>query len=96
MSCTKIKDIVFIKADEGYSEIMMNDKSRIVSSKRLSYYEEILENNHFFRVHKSYIINLKHIKKYQKGRSGSIIMIYDTVIPVAENKKKALLDLLMV
>ena len=90
----ELADIIYIKADAGYSEIIVDNQSRIVSSKRLSHYEDTLGDKHFFRVHKSYIINLKYIKKYQKGRSGSITMADGTIIPVAENKKKALMDIL--
>ncbi len=91
----ELDQIIFIQANEGYTEIILQDKSKIVSSKRLTYYEELLDKKYFFRVHKSYLINLDFVKKYQRGRSGCVTMANDTLIPVAENKKKILLDILI-
>ncbi len=90
-----IAQIIFMRANEGYTEIKLLDNSRIVSSKRLIYYGEILSNKHFLRVHKSYIINLKFINKYQKGRRGCLTMVDNTIIPIAENKKSMLMNILM-
>lgn len=85
--------IIYIKADSSYSEIIQKDGRKIISSKNISYYDDLL-NDPFYRIHKSYIINLDHIRKFQKGRSGSITMRDYTVLPVAPNKKQNLMDVL--
>lgn len=91
-----VDEIVCVAADSSYSEFYMTNGSRIISSKGLSVYEEILKNRFFIRVHKSYLINLKHIKKYQRGRSGCLTMVNGMVIKVGDSKKDELLKYLMV
>lgn len=91
-----IDEIVCIAADSSYSEFHMANGTRIVSSKGLSAYEDILKNRLFIRVHKSYLINLKHVKKYQRGRSGCLTMVNGMVIKVGDSKKDELLKYLTV
>lgn len=88
------ENIIYIKADSSYSEFYLKDGTKIIASKGLSNFEALLENHHFYRVHKSYLINLKHIIKYQKGRCGSLVMIDNSVVPIAENKKHDVLKTL--
>lgn len=91
-----VDEIVCVAADSSYSEFHMTNGSKIISSKGLSVYEEILKNRFFIRVHKSYLINLKHIKKYQRGRSGCLTMVNGMTIKVGDSKKDELLKYLMV
>jgi two-component system, LytTR family, response regulator len=92
----KIDEIIFVEGDSSYSEFNMIDGSKVVSSKRLAIYEELLKNHLFVRVHKSYLVNLKYIKKYQRGRGGYLSMTNGKSIKVSENKKEELMKFLMV
>jgi two-component system, LytTR family, response regulator len=91
----KIDDIVCIGADSSYSEFYMIDGKKTVSSKGLAVYEEILKSRLFVRVHKSYLINLKYIKTYQRGRGGYVTMANGMNIKVSDNKKDELLKYLV-
>jgi len=91
------ESIIYVKADTSYSEFLLTDDKKIVSTKNISYYESGLLQNTFFRIHKSYIINLKQIKLFQKGRrSGSITMNNNETLPVARDKKKELIEILKI
>jgi two-component system LytT family response regulator len=92
----KIDEVVCIAADTSYSEFYLADGKRIVSSKSISVYEEYLKNRLFVRVHKSYLINLKYIKSYQRGRGGHVCMSNGMHIKVGESKKDELLKYLMI
>jgi two-component system LytT family response regulator len=89
--CIKIEEIVNIEADSNYSVFYLANGSKIMSSKRLAIYEEMLISQSFVRVHKSSIVNLNHVTKYQRGRSGNLFMSNGTIIKVSENKKDELL-----
>jgi two-component system LytT family response regulator len=89
--CIKIEDIVNIEADSNYSVFYMANGIKYISSKRLAIYEEMLNSQSFVRVHKSSIVNLNHVTKYQRGRSGNLFMSNGTIIKVSENKKDELL-----
>lgn len=91
-----IDDIVCISADTSYSEFHTRDGKKVVSSKGLSNYEDILKPHLFLRVHKSYLVNLKHIVKYQRGRGGYLCLSNGMNVKVGESKKDELLKFLKV
>lgn len=84
-------NILYCKADDNYTEIYLkNNKKRLVS-KTLKYIEEALANANFARVHKSYLVNVDEIVKYQKGKGGSVVLSNDKEIMVSASKKSDLL-----
>ena len=63
----KLKDIVYLEAEGSYCKIYLKNNETLVASKNLKYFEERLTPfQQFYRSHKSYIINLKEVKEYQK------------------------------
>jgi len=62
-----IDHILYLQADSDYVEVYVNEK-KYLSSKSLKYWEELLSNQQFVRIHKSYIINLKKIEKITGSR----------------------------
>ena len=87
----KVDDILYCAADINYAYIHLKD-DKIHVSKPLKYYEELLPNDFFFRTHSSYLININHVKSYNK--SGLVTMIDGTVINVSTRKKEAFLKLI--
>jgi two-component system LytT family response regulator len=85
-----VNDIVFCKADDNYTEIHFNNSRKIVS-KTLKYFEEILEEYSFARIHKSYLVNVNEIVKYKKGKGGSVVVSNGKEILVSASKKGNLL-----
>lgn len=70
----EMKDIILFEADGAYTNLYMNNGSKILVSKRLKFFEDILVNrHHFFRPHRSHLININFIKKYIKG-DNQIVM----------------------
>lgn len=67
----KINTIVYIQAERQYIILFLDDKSKITMRKSLSYWEKILPENLFLRVHRSTIINLNYIVKLEKWFSNS-------------------------
>jgi len=66
----EVKDILGIDADGSYSKLHMTNGSSLLVSKKLKYFEQLLEGNtQFFRIHRSHIVNLSHITKYSKHNS---------------------------
>ncbi len=78
----------------SYTKFYLINGQKIVVSKLLKEYEEILDNFHFFRVHQSNIINLEHIKRYVKGDGGQIWMNDNVEIEVSRRRKEEFLALL--
>jgi len=88
-----IKDVLYCHAVGNYTEFRLVDRQKIVSSYTLGYYDELLVGQKFFRVHRSYLINLSHIKMYKRGDGGSLIMNDGQEIEISRNHKEAFLKL---
>jgi two-component system, LytTR family, response regulator len=89
-----VNDILQCEAERAYCNFYLTNGKKILVSKPLSEYEEILEECNFFRVHKSSMVNLNHIKKYVKGKGGYVIMSDDSTVNVSVRKKDYLMEVL--
>jgi two-component system LytT family response regulator len=88
-----LENIIRIEAGGSYSNIFTTDRKKIMSSKNIKEFEEILPKNKFFRVHNSHIININKLSKYEKGRGGFVILEDGTKIEVASRRKIDFLNL---
>lgn len=68
----EISKIRFLQSDNNYTTIHLDNNQQLVSSKNIGYYEELLDENDFFRIHNSYLVNLKKIERFIKGKSGAV------------------------
>lgn len=83
----EIAKIVFFEADRVYTNVFLSDGSRLTVSKPLRIFEEMLLGRTFiFRPHRSYLVNIRHLKKYLKGES-LLVMDNNTSIPIARERK---------
>jgi two-component system LytT family response regulator len=86
------KDIIKCTAHESYTEILLENKTKLVVSKILKEYEELFSDLNFFRVHNSYLINLSHVVKYIKGDGGYVMMTDGGSVEVSRRKKSELMS----
>jgi len=86
----QMEDILYCQADDNYTRIFLKDSKKLVS-KTLKYFEELLSENGFARVHKSYLVNVNAITEYKKGKGGSIVLSSGKEIMVSPSRKKELL-----
>jgi two-component system LytT family response regulator len=88
----EMKNILYCKADDNYTQIFMTDSKIKLVSKTLKYFETILSENGFVRIHKSYLVNVNFIKTYKKGKGGTIELQNGKELSVAPSKKATLLS----
>jgi len=74
ISFIEVDDMVSLQADSNYTIIHMKDMHKLVISKTLKDFEDLLDENQFARIHKSYIVNLKYIKEYSTIDGGIVKM----------------------
>jgi len=89
-----IKDIVHLESDKNYTFFFIADGKKILVSKTLKEYEELLSAYGFIRVHQSHLINIDYIDRYDKREGGFVVMKDQSSIPVSSRKKEDLIDLL--
>jgi len=84
-----IVDISMIEADGAYSLVWMKDKTKILVSKKLRFFEEILANRRFFfRTHRSYLVNINYIEQYNKGERMLTLKTGQTISLSRERKSE--------
>jgi two-component system LytT family response regulator len=89
-------EIIFCKSDSNYCELNLTGNRRIVASKTLKYFESNLPASQFYRVHKSYLVNLNHIKKYLKHDGGELVMSDNKRLPVSRNHREKILRIIQI
>lgn len=87
-----ISEIVYCRAEKGYTYFYLTDNKREISTRNLKYYEELLEQYGFLRIHNSSLINLKEVKKYHKGEGGYVLMSNGDELDVSKRRKNAFLE----
>jgi two-component system LytT family response regulator len=88
----EIKDIVYLMSEGSYTTIYSLNAKKIMSSRHLKEYEDLLVDYGFFRVHKSYVIDISKIKQYSKSEGGYLIMVDGSRVDVSQKKKDELLS----
>ncbi len=87
------EDIIQIDANNGYCEILAINNNKYITSKDLKMYENVFKGyEKLFRVNKSTIINISHIKNYTKGEICFAELVNGSVVEVSRRKKGELLQ----
>ncbi|WP_372934042.1 LytR/AlgR family response regulator transcription factor [Mariniphaga sediminis] len=81
------EDIVFCKAEGSYTQVILKDRPKIISPRNLSWFEKIINAESFFRVHKSYYVNLKFVRKVFRNEDKVCLSTGEN-IPLSRYKKK--------
>jgi two-component system LytT family response regulator len=85
-----VDDIICLEATHSYTSVVLAD-STILSSYSIGKFKEILDDRMFYQAHRSYIINLHHVRRYEIN--GFIIMDNNKEIPVSKNQREIFLNL---
>lgn len=86
----EINNVIYCESDNNYTRIHTIDGNVYTVAKTLGDIQEVLEERNFLRIHRQYLINLDHIKKYVRGEGNYVIMSNNQHIPVARNQKDKL------
>lgn len=89
-----IADIIYLEADSNYSTVHFKDHPKLLTTRTLRDFEEMLPGNQFFRPHHSYIINVNYIKRYIKGDGGQIELSNGHYVDVSRSKKSDFLKII--
>lgn len=87
-----LTDIIRCDSDGNYTYFILTNGKKIMSSRTLGEYEEMFEGENFFRVHRSHLVNLDHVKKYIKGEGGYVVLSDNSQVEVSRRKKIEFLE----
>jgi two-component system, LytTR family, response regulator len=88
-----VRDIIYCESNGPYTKFVFKQGDKIVTSKHLKEYEDLLGVYNFFRIHKSYLVNLQEIKKYIRGDGGQLIMSDGAALNVSKQRKEGFLNI---
>ena len=88
-----VNEIIRCEADGGYTTFYLNDGRKILVSKNLKEYDELLSGMNFYRTHHSHLVNINYIKSYHKREGGYLVMKNGNSVPVSFRKKDDLIRL---
>jgi two-component system LytT family response regulator len=88
----KLEEIIYCEAQRSYTLFRFSNNKSTMVSKPLFDYDRLLSDTIFLRIHKSFLINLMHVKEYARGEGGTVIMSNGMEIEVSRRKKEQFLD----
>ncbi|MEO8148103.1 MAG: LytTR family DNA-binding domain-containing protein [Bacteroidia bacterium] len=89
-----VTDIYYCESDGPYTTFHLKHAKPIIISKHLKEYEELLTPFNFFRIHNSYLINMRELKKYIRGDGGQVEMNEGTLLNVSKSRKDDLVRII--
>lgn len=89
-----IREIIHLESDKNYTSFYLVGGKKILVSKTLKEYDELLTEFGFIRVHQSHLINIDFIDRFEKRDGGYVVMKDRTSVPVSTRKKEELITLL--
>lgn len=91
LEIVKLPDLIRCEGDNSYTTFHLTSGRKIIVSKTLKIYEELLSEHGFARIFVSHLINLDHITTVKAGRGGEAILSDGTNLPIARNRRKELI-----
>jgi len=87
-----ITEILYAQADDNYSIIHLIDGKKHVVSKTLKFFDDLLSDSGFIRIHKSHLINSQEILEYKKGKTAQVKLRNNVWLDISIQRKKAFLE----
>ena len=81
-----VDDILYLDADSNYTIFHLKNLKKIVVSKSIKEFEDVLDPLVFFRIHKSSIVNLKYLKEFSKVDGYYAVMVDNSSIAVSRRR----------
>lgn len=87
-------ELVYLEADNTYTTIYFTNGNKMLVSRSLREFVDLIASPDFYKPHRSYYINLNHIRQYSKQDGGSLIMNNGHTIYIARDKKSEFLEMM--
>jgi two-component system, LytTR family, response regulator len=88
-----ISDIIRCESDGNNTWFFLKGGEKILVTRTLKQFDQMLEKHHFFRVHQSHLVNLHYLQEYVKKDGGYLSLKNGDHIPVALRKKQEVMEL---
>lgn len=87
------EEVISLDASDNYTIINLTEGRHHMSSKNIKVFEDNLNPDVFFRVHKSHIVNVKHhLKEFSRSEGNFVKLSNGKYVPVSRRKVSAFLE----
>lgn len=91
-----LNEIIYLQAEGAYTNFIVKEGKKIMVSKKIKEFENILSpENGFYRSHRSFIVNKEYIKQYIKTDGGSLLMTNNEEVAISKDMKETILNELL-
>lgn len=88
----KVGEIIRCVADHNYTEFYLSNNRKLLVSRTLKEFDDLLAPYDFFRSHQSHLINVNCIVRFDKADGGELVMSDKSRVPVSKRKREELLN----
>lgn len=90
----EISEIVRCESNINYTMFYFSDATRLLVTKTLKEYDDLLSPHDFLRVHQSHLINSKYVKEYNKSDGGYLVLKDGSTAPVSTRRKNVVMEMI--
>lgn len=94
INIVNIDEIVRCESHINYTTFFFLDGTRIVVTRTLKDFDDLLSDQGFYRVHQSHLVNMKFIREFIKGDGGYLLMTDQSEVPVSVRKRSVVLEMI--
>lgn len=87
MYVIRLNQIIRLESDENYTIVHIEPDKKIMVSRTMKEFEELLALSGFCRTHNSHMINMEMVDHYDKGGSGQVVLINGEKVPLSSRRK---------
>ena len=88
----QVGEIIRCESDNNYTRFCLRDGRKLIATSPLKYYERLLPEHLFFRIHKSHMIQRKYVRRVDKGEGGLVEVEGGDKLPISRRRKPAFWD----
>ena len=94
INIVNIDEIVRCESHINYTTFFFVDGTRIVVTRTLKEFDDLLSDQGFYRVHQSHLVNMNYIREFIKGDGGYLLMTDKSEVPVSVRKRPVVLKMI--
>ncbi|MFN8207021.1 MAG: LytTR family DNA-binding domain-containing protein [Bacteroidales bacterium] len=88
----RVNEVIRLEAEDNFTRFWLVGGRKMLICRTLKFYENLLTDFDFLRVHKSHMVNLQYIRQYLRGKGGQLVMEDGAVVEVSANRKQELME----
>jgi two-component system LytT family response regulator len=94
MHLVDVVDITYCRSDSNYTTFFFHNREKILVTRVMKEYEDLLAEYGFFRPHHSFLVNLQYVSKLDKTDGGFLVLKDGTELPISLRRKRKLIQVL--